>query len=127
MRQWRTWTMIMGTTLQPGAGRMKTVLAIVFAVLSLACISVHAAAPPPRDVSPRLTPIIQKHDVPGMAAAVVQSGEMAAIGVARVRTRGKPHKVAVTDCLNIGSDTKTMTAMLFGFLADESKPGSGQT
>jgi CubicO group peptidase (beta-lactamase class C family) len=106
---------------------MKTVLAIVFAVLSLACISVHAAAPPPRDVSPRLAPIIQKHDVPGMAAAVVQSGETVALGVAGVRTRGKPDKVAVADRFHIGSDTKAMTAMLCGILVDEGKLKWGQT
>ncbi len=106
---------------------MKTVLAIVFAVLSLACISVHAATPPAKDVSAILTPIIQKHDVPGMAAAIVQSGEIVAIGVAGVRTRGKPDKVAVADRFHIGSDTKTMTAMLCGILVDEGKLKWGQT
>src|SRR5206468_6506351 len=82
---------------------------------------------PAKDVSAILTPIIQRHDVPGMAAAVIQSGEIVAIGVAGVRTRGKPDKVAVADRFHIGSDTKTMTAMLCGILVDEGKLKWSQT
>src|SRR2546430_2497132 len=98
-------------------------LALALALLSLTPITVHAATPPPppKDVSALLTPIIQKHDAPGMAAAVVQSGEIVALGVAGVRTRGKPEKIAIADRFHIGSDTKTMTAMLCGILVDEGK------
>lgn len=94
---------------------MKTIPAIVFTVLALASITVHAA-PPPKDVSPLLTPIIQKHDVPGMAAAVVRNGEIVALGVAGVRTRGKGDKIATADLFHLGSDTKAMTAFLCGIL-----------
>jgi CubicO group peptidase (beta-lactamase class C family) len=106
---------------------MKSILAIAFALLSLASITVHAAAPPPRDISPLLTPIIQKRDVPGMAAAVIRNGEIVAVGVAGVRTRGKGDKVAAGDRFHIGSDTKAMTAMLCGILVDEGKLKWGQT
>src|SRR5207237_3035829 len=74
-----------------------------------------------------LAPIIQKHDVPGMAAAVVRNGEIVAVGVAGVRTRGKPDKIATADRFHIGSDTKAMTAMLCGILVDDGKLKWGQT
>ncbi len=93
----------------------------------LMSMSLHAAAPPAKDVSALLPPIIQKHDVPGMAVAVVYHGETVALGVAGVRTRGKPDKIATNDRFHIGSDTKAMTAMLCGVLVDEGKLKWDQT
>src|SRR5438477_8444427 len=109
--------------------RMKPILAIALALLCLTPITVHAAAAtaPSKDVSALLAPIIQKHDVPGMAAAVVQSGETVAIGAAGVRTRGKPDKITAADQFHLGSDTKAMTAMLCGILVDEGKLKWSQT
>jgi CubicO group peptidase (beta-lactamase class C family) len=106
---------------------MKSILAIALTLLCLTPVSVHAETPPPKDVSPLLTPILQKHDVPGMAVAVVQSGETVAVGVAGVRTRGKGDKIATADHFHIGSDTKAMTAMLCGILVDEGKLKWSQT
>jgi CubicO group peptidase (beta-lactamase class C family) len=106
---------------------MKPVLGSVLATLSLATITVHAATAPPKDVSPLLAPIIRKHDVPGMAAAVVRDGQTVAVGVAGVRTRGKADKVIAVDRFHIGSDTKAMTAFLCGILVDEGKLKWGQT
>jgi CubicO group peptidase (beta-lactamase class C family) len=102
---------------------MNRLLAILPALLCLAAATAHAANPPaaPRDVSALLAPIIAKHDVPGMAAAVVQGGEIVALGVGGVRTRGKPDKIAAADRFHIGSDTKAMTAFLCGILVDEGK------
>jgi len=62
-----------------------------------------------------------------MAAAVVRNGETVAVGVAGVRTRGKPDKIATRDRFHIGSDTKALTAMLCGILVDEGKLKWGQT
>ena len=81
---------------------MKPILGITLALLWLIPITVRGAAPasstqPSKDISALLAPVIQKHDVPGMAAAVVQSGEIVAIGVAGVRMRGKPDKIATDD------------------------------
>ncbi|HUQ69041.1 MAG TPA: serine hydrolase domain-containing protein [Planctomycetaceae bacterium] len=106
---------------------MKPLLAIAFAWLCLSPSAVRAASPPPKDVSALLAPVIQKHNVPGLAAAVVQSGETVAVGVAGVRTRGKPEKIAAADRIHIGSDTKAMTAMLCGILVDEGKLKWDQT
>lgn len=96
------------------------------AVLCLIPITVRAATPP-KDISALLTPIIQKHDVPGMAAAVVRNGRIVALGVAGVRTRGKPDKIAINDQFHLASDTKAMTAMLCGILVDEGKLKWDQT
>jgi SAM-dependent methyltransferase len=43
---------------------MKLIFAIALALLCLTPVTVHAAAPPSKDVSALLAPIIQKHDVP---------------------------------------------------------------
>ena len=103
---------------------MNIALKQIVIILSLALAS-QASTPTlaskPKDVSPLLTPIIQAHDLPGIAAAVVRNGEAVALGVAGVRTRGKPDKVQPNDRFHIGSDTKAFTAMLCGILVDEGK------
>lgn len=106
---------------------MKSLLAIAIALLCFLPVTVRADSPPPNDVSPLLTPIVQKHDVPGMAVAVIQSGETVAVGVAGVRTRGKDDQIAAADHFHIGSVTKGMTAMLCGILVDEGKMKWSQT
>ncbi|WP_395748684.1 serine hydrolase domain-containing protein [Prosthecobacter sp.] len=99
---------------------MKTISAVILASLSLAFSSVRAASPP-KDVSSLLGPIIQKNDLPGMAAVVVRKGEIVALGIAGVRTRGRGDKLAANDLFHLGSDTKAMTAFLCGILVDEGK------
>src|SRR5688572_18031048 len=112
---------------------MKPLLAIAVGVLWLGAVLVHAATTTstkptkPKDVSSLLAPVIQKRGVPGIAAAVVRNGEVVALGVAGVRARGKPEKVAAADRFHIGSDTKAMTAMLCGILVDEGKLKWSQT
>jgi CubicO group peptidase (beta-lactamase class C family) len=106
---------------------VPVILAIALALPRLTPNAVHAAAPPSKDVSALLTPVIQKHGVPGMAVAVVRNGETVALGVGGVRTRGKPDKIATADRFHIGSDTKAMTAMLCGVLVDEGKLKWDQT
>src|SRR5690348_11298779 len=101
---------------EAGATHMKNSFAIVVAVICAFAVMVDAATGPAKDISALLEPVIRKHNVPGMAAAVVQDGEVVAVGVAGVRTRGKPDKIAIRDRVHIGSDTKAMTAMLCGIL-----------
>lgn len=102
-------------------------LAVALALPWIASCALQAAEPPSRDVSAQLVPIVKKYDLPGMAAAVVSGGETVAIGVAGVRTRGKPGQIAVADRFHIGSDTKAITAMLCGILVDEGKLKWSQT
>jgi CubicO group peptidase (beta-lactamase class C family) len=106
---------------------MMRILAMVCGVISFVPLGVRAAPPVPKDVSALLAPLLQKHDVPGVAAAVVRNGETVAVGVAGVRTRGKPDKLAVADRVHIGSDTKALTGMLCGILVDEGKLKWDQT
>jgi CubicO group peptidase (beta-lactamase class C family) len=121
---------------------LKNTRAIVLVVLCLPTVTGYAAAPratrpttrpasapasPAKDVSGLLVPIVEKRHVPGMAAAVARNGETVAVGVAGVRTRGKPDKVAAADRFHIGSDTKAMTAFLCGILVDEGKLKWSQT
>jgi hypothetical protein len=49
---------------------MKPILAIAFALFCLTPIAVHTGDSPSKDVSALLTPIIQKHHVPGIARTV---------------------------------------------------------
>jgi len=121
--------------------RMKPILAIALALcLTPMTFPAPARAPAParppapatrprplKDISTLLIPVLQKHDVPGMAIAVVQSGETVALGFAGVRTSGKPDKIASADRFHLGSDTKAMTAMLCGILVDEGKLKWDQT
>lgn len=106
---------------------MKLLLAITLAVLAPASPAAQAEPAPPRDVSDILAPIVRKHGVPGMAAAVVQNGEVVAIGAAGVRTSGKSDAITTADLFHLGSDTKAMTAMLCGVLVDEGKLRWDQT
>lgn len=107
--------------------RLPIGLAIALTVSWLAPNPLRAAPPASKDISSLLAPVIQKHNVPGMAAAVVRKGETVALGAAGVRTRGKPDKVASADRFHIGSDTKAMTAMLCGILVDDGKLKWDQT
>lgn len=99
----------------------------VLALLSLIPVAALGKTPPPRDVSSLLTPIILKHDIPGMVAAVIRNGQIVAIGNAGVRTRGQPEEIEITDRFHIGSDTKAMTAMLCGILVEQGKLRWNQT
>lgn len=106
---------------------MKISHTIALASLCLTALSVHAASPAAKDVGGLLVPVIQKHNIPGMAAAVVRNGETVALGVAGVRTRGKSEEVADRDLFHIGSNTKSITGMLCGILVDEGKLSWDQT
>lgn len=86
-----------------------------------------ATDPAQKDISSLIAPVIQANNVPGMAATVIQSGEIVRVGAAGVRTRGKLENVTVADRFHIGSDTKAMTAMLCGVLVDEGKLKWDQT
>ncbi len=59
--------------------------------------------------------------VPGIAAATVQDGEIVAAGVAGIRKAGRPEKVKLDDLFHIGSCTKSMTACLASILVKDGK------
>jgi CubicO group peptidase (beta-lactamase class C family) len=102
-------------------GKAIAAVATAAALFWPASITGRAADSAPKDVSALLVPIVEKHNVPGIAAAVVRNGETVAVGIAGVRTRGKRDRITPADRFHIGSDTKAMTAMLCGILVDEGK------
>lgn len=77
--------------------------------------------PPVDDISPVLAESVQKHKLPGMAAAVVEDGRITAIGATGVRRRGHKEPITTEDLFHIGSDTKSMTATLLAVLVEEGK------
>jgi CubicO group peptidase (beta-lactamase class C family) len=72
-----------------------------------------------RDLSEILTPIIEKHDVPGMVAGIVVGDQLVATAAAGVRQRGSPEPVTLNDQFHIGSCTKAMTATLCAILVEK--------
>jgi CubicO group peptidase (beta-lactamase class C family) len=78
-----------------------------------------ATADAPRDIGDLLAPILKKHKVPGMAAAVVLDGKIVAIGATGLRELGKPDAVTVGDLWHLGSCTKAMTATLAAVMVEK--------
>ena len=75
----------------------------------------------PRDLSPLIAPILERHELPGMVAAVVEGERTVGLAAAGVRRRGSPEKVTVDDRFHVGSCTKSMTATLCAMLVEEGK------
>jgi CubicO group peptidase (beta-lactamase class C family) len=101
---------------------MVRVEASLTAVLALAMAVRCAAADRPAanraaDLTPVLTPILEKHqEMPGLLAAIVDGERVSAIGAVGVRKAGAPERMTANDVVHLGSDTKAMTAMLVGRL-----------
>ncbi len=111
---------------------MRSARKVATAFVVLQCIGIwaHPAAAEtqtlhrphaPRDVSPLIAPIVERHGLPGMVAAVVEGKRTAALGAAGVRRRGDAKPVTVDDRFHIGSCTKSMTATLVAMLVEEGK------
>lgn len=69
-------------------------------------------------VTQALTPIRQKFNVPAMAAAVVTSQGIEALGAVGVRKRGTQIPVELNDLWHLGSDGKAMTSALIARLVE---------
>ena len=68
-----------------------------------------------------LTRIRAKHRVPAMAAALVTSKGLIAVGVVGTRKRGTEIAATLNDQWHLGSDTKAMTATLVAKLVEEGR------
>lgn len=75
----------------------------------------------PAPLDSQLAEIIQKFDVPGMAALALFDGKVVQSGVAGVRARGSAEKINIKDRFHLGSCTKAMTATLCAQLVAEKK------
>jgi CubicO group peptidase (beta-lactamase class C family) len=73
------------------------------------------------DVADKLAEICRKHDVPAMFAAVMNSKELVKSDCFGVRKRGKSDKVDLSDRFPIGSNTKSMTAVLAAVMVESGK------
>ena len=77
--------------------------------LSNACID---------DVSTELESIRVLHHLPGLMAMAMRNGQIVGQGATGYRLQGDPTPLIITDCINIGSCSKWMTATLAGRLVD---------
>jgi CubicO group peptidase (beta-lactamase class C family) len=68
-----------------------------------------------------LGPILTRHKLPGMVAALVEGERTVGLGATGVRRRGSPEKVTVDDRFHIGSCTKSMTATLCATLVEQGR------
>ena len=68
-----------------------------------------------------LEAVHKKSDLPAMGVAIVRSSGVALVDVVGVRKKGGDTKATVDDQFHIGSDTKTMTAMLVALLVQDKK------
>lgn len=73
------------------------------------------------DIGAMLSPIRERNDMPAMAAAVVTSRGIEAVGWTGVRKRGGTVAVTGDDLWHLGSCTKAMTATLVGLLVEKGK------
>lgn len=68
-----------------------------------------------------LETVRQKHQIPGMAAAVVQGNQLVAAGAVGLRQLNSDVSVTLDDKFHHGSISKPMTSMLIGMLVDRGK------
>jgi CubicO group peptidase (beta-lactamase class C family) len=93
---------------------MKRLTASVLAMFAAACL--HAE---PDDVAKLLEKIRDDHDVPALAAAVMDEGEIVALGVCGMRSASRVVPVMLDDKWHLGSCTKSMTASLAAMLVED--------
>lgn len=80
-----------------------------------------AFADEPQDVSELLAPLVEKHKVPALAAAVIEGDRLTRLGATGIRARGDAAKVELEDVWHLGSCTKAMTATLCARLVEQGK------
>src|ERR1043166_5944745 len=100
----------------------RPILAFVFAV-ALSAGHSHGASPEVkvRDLSPLLPQILERHNVPGMAVAIVSGKDVVALGAAGIRRTGKSDRITIEDKFHLGSCTKSMTATLCAELVESGR------
>src|SRR3954467_12465408 len=91
----------------------------LLAAAFLSLVSAAAAAQTSLDAMLRTS--AAKYHVPAFAAAVVQDGQVVALGAVGTRKAGAEIPVTIDDRFHLGSDTKAMTALLAAMMVDEGK------
>lgn len=88
-------------------------------VLTLAVAG--GVAPAQESLNPLLHPYLAAYEIPALAAAVVQDGQMIAVGAVGTRRWGEAIPVTLDDRFHLGSDTKAMTATMAAILVERGK------
>jgi CubicO group peptidase (beta-lactamase class C family) len=88
-------------------------------ILAFSCSITSASAYSSLDAM--LEPYLEKYQLPAMAAAVVQNGEIVAAGAIGTRRAGTKAPVSLDDRFHLGSDTKAMTSLLAATLVESEK------
>ena len=78
----------------------------------------HASSVVMHHLTPELEELLKSSEVPSLAVAVIQDGEILAAGASGVRKRGTEARVTIEDKFHIGSCTKSMTAVLAATLVE---------
>jgi CubicO group peptidase (beta-lactamase class C family) len=86
-------------------------------ILSVGCVAGTANA----QELDELKPLLSKYELPALAAAVVKDGKVIASGAVGTRRHGTDVPVTINDRFHIGSNTKSMTALLAALLIEEKK------
>jgi len=99
-------------------------------VIAAACTSSDAAdarpyaEPDPEtgigDLTAYLATQVRSNDLPAMAAAVVDTSGIVALGAAGLRHRGTTDSVEIGDAWHLGSDTKSMHALMVATMVEDS-------
>lgn len=95
---------------------------IIFVVLAIGICAGFIRAPvtaSPQDLNSLLTPILQKHDLPALAGAIITSDGIVGQGAVGVRKYGTNTPVTTGDEFHLGSDTKAMTATIIAMLVEK--------
>jgi len=103
--------------------RASALLILTMALQSNSCsnASPQSNAASPADLNPILQPILAKNSLPALAAAIVTSKSLAAVGAVGVRKYGGNVSVTSNDQFHLGSDTKAMTATLIAKMVEAGK------
>jgi len=76
---------------------------------------------PGKTIEKILEPLRTRHKLPALAAAVVNSKGLVAVGAVGVRKRGCRAPVTIDDQFHLGSDTKALTATMVGRLVEKGR------
>ena len=107
---------------RPSPEPMKSLQCVLLAAIScLGTLGARGAAPQPDDISPMLAVIREARGVPALAAGLIRSNRVVALGVAGVRKQGVGEPATLGDLWHVGSVTKSMTATLVGLLVQEGR------
>jgi CubicO group peptidase (beta-lactamase class C family) len=101
--------------------RRLTLFLAGFVLCAWAAADAPRPTPANSEINELLAPVREKHQVPALAAAVVSSKGLVAVGAVGVRKLGDKTPVTVDDQFHLGSDTKAMTAALIAGLVEEGK------